>query len=50
MCSFTLFKDGSKLTESNEGYFALYKGKKITKEEYNKLCEQLDKEEILEIK
>lgn len=43
MCSFTLFEDGSKLKiNSNEGYVAQYRGEKITKEEYDKLCRKLD--------
>lgn len=50
MCSFTLCEDGSKFMESNEGYVALYKGEKITQEEYDKLCLKLKVDEIREVK
>ena len=45
MCSFPLFEDGSKFIESDEGYFAIWQGKKITKEEYDELCKQSDLKE-----
>jgi hypothetical protein len=46
MEGFVLYEDGSKFINSDEGYVALYKGKKITKEEYDKLCEESNVNEI----
>jgi hypothetical protein len=46
---FDLFKDGSRFINSNEGYVALYKGKKITQDEYYKLCKELNVSNIKEV-
>jgi hypothetical protein len=50
MQGFELFEGGSNFTESDEGYFAIWQGKKITKEEYDELCKEINVSEIEEIK